>query len=699
MTETTYDAEGRRLTSKDRAGRVTSFEYDELGRLTKTTYPDHTFTSTTYDASGQVLTTTDARGNVTTYFYDAAGHRTRIKNGLNEETTFTYDANGNQLTMTDSLLHTTTFEYDDNNRRTTTIYPDSSFDTVDYDALGRSVSKTDQAGKTTHFTYDALGRLKKVKDALNQETSYAYNELGQQISQTDANNHTTRFEYDQLGHRVKRILPAGQFETYSYDTGGNLQSRTDFNGKITTFNYDVMRRLLSKVPDASLNQPTINFTYNLSGQRATMTDASGTTVYSYDGRNRLSSKQTPFGTLSYTYDDSGNLLTTRSSNANGTSVDYTYDPLNRLDTIKDNRLLALNGGVTRYSYDSVGNLKSYLYPNGVTTTYNYNSLNRLASMNSATNVATLSSYAYTLGAAGHRTAVTELSGRTVNYTYDDLYRLTNETIAHDTHGINGSVGYGYDAVGNRLSRTSSVAGVSSQNSTYDANDRLSSDTYDANGNTKGSSGNNYGYDFENRLTSLITQDSSLVTYVYDGDGNRVAKTAGGVTTNYLVDTNNHTGYAQVVEELQAGAVTKQFTYGHDLISQRCAPLTATCSLSFYGYDGHGSVRFLTSASAAITDTYTYDAFGNLISRTGTTSNDYLYSGEQLDASLGFYYLRARYMNPSSGRFWSMDSYEGASYSPITTLHKYLYANLDPANVIDPSGHIGVGPKSLAMSHR
>jgi len=120
------------------------------------------------------------------------------------------------------------------------------------------------------------------------------------------------------------------------------------------------------------------------------------------------------------------------------------------------------------------------------------------------------------------------------------------------------VSYGYDPVGNRLSRTSSVAGVPSQTSTYDANDRLSSDSYDANGNTTASNGNNYAYDFENRLTSL---NSGAATYLYDGDGNRVAKTAGGVTTNYLVDTNNHTGYAQVVEELQSGAVVKQFTYG------------------------------------------------------------------------------------------------------------------------------------------
>jgi RHS repeat-associated protein len=270
-----------------------------------------------------------------------------------------------------------------------------------------------------------------------------------------------------------------------------------------------------------------------------------------------------------------------------------------------------------------------------------------------------------------------LSDRTLTYTYDELYRLASELIANDPHGVNGNATHSYDPVGNRLNRSSSIAPVLSQSSTYDPNDRLTSDGYDNNGNTTAAGGNNYGYDFENHLTSL---NNGAVSYVYDGDGNRVAKTVGGVTTRYLVDTNNPTGYAQVVDELQSGAVVKSFTYGHDLISQRIVGDT----LSFYQYDGHGSVRLLTNASGAITDAYDYDAFGNLIYRSGTTPNDYLYAGEQLDANLGFYYLRARYMNPSNGRFWTMDSFEGHFTDPLS-LHKYLYADGNPIDRIDPSG--------------
>jgi len=98
------------------------------------------------------------------------------------------------------------------------------------------------------------------------------------------------------------------------------------------------------------------------------------------------------------------------------------------------------------------------------------------------------------------------------------------------------------------------------------------------------------------------------------------------------------------------------------------------------------VRFLTDSAGAVTDTYTYDAFGNLIERTGSTPNDYLYSGEQFDPNIGFYYLRARYLNPQSGRFQTMDSYEGEVFEPLS-LHKYTYAHLNPVDNTDPSGHM------------
>jgi RHS repeat-associated protein len=668
----TYDAEGDRVTSIDRAARSTNYTYDALKRLTQTTYPDLTKTSTTYDAAGEVTAVTDARTNATQYQYDAAVRRTAVIDALGHQTSFTYDAAGNQISVTDGNGHTTQYQYDNNNRRVKVLYADSTTDSTAYDALGRTTSKTDQGGQTTQYGYDKLGRLVQVTDALSQLTKYTYDEVGNRLTQTDANLHTATFAYDRLGRRIKRTLPLGMSETSIYDLAGNLQSKTDFNGKTTTYTYDALNRLSTKTPDPSLSQPMVHFTYSATGQRLSMMDVSGTTNYAYDQRDRLLQKVAPAGTLTYTYDAAGNPASIRSSNTGGTSVNYAYDALNRLVTVTDNRLAS---GTTSYTYDNAGNLQSYLYPNGVQSAYTYNALNRLANL-TLSKGGTLASYTYTLGAAGNRTAVAELGGRQVSYTYDALYRLTAETIAGGA--VNGTIGYTYDAVGNRLTRSSTVAPVPAASYSYDANDRLQSDTYDANGSTTASGGNTYAYDFENRL---VSENGTAVMLTYDGDGNRVVKTTGGVATQYLVDDRNLTGYAQVLEELSGGAVQRVYTYGLNRISQSQASGT-----SFYGYDGHGNVRILTDTTGAITDRYDYDAFGNIISQTGSTPNVYLYSGEQSDPNLGFYYLRARYLNPDSGRFLSLDPLNGMLFDP-RSLHKYAYGSDDPVSRIDPSGKL------------
>src|SRR5207247_3283496 len=105
------------------------------------------------------------------------------------------------------------------------------------------------------------------------------------------------------------------------------------------------------------------------------------------------------------------------------------------------------------------------------SSFTYDALNRLT-MLPITKTSTIASYTYGLGQAGNRQSLTELGGRSVTYTYDGIYRLTNETISSDPHGKNGSVGYGLDPVGNRLSQTSKLAGIASGMYNYDANDRL-----------------------------------------------------------------------------------------------------------------------------------------------------------------------------------------------------------------------------------
>jgi RHS repeat-associated protein len=293
------------------------------------------------------------------------------------------------------------------------------------------------------------------------------------------------------------------------------------------------------------------------------------------------------------------------------------------------------------------------------------------------------SYSYTLSPTGNRTAAVESSGRTLNWSYDGIYRLTQETISLDPRSKTGSVNYGLDPVGNRLSQTSSLPGISAGSFTFDLNDRLSTETYDNNGNTLTSGGKTFTYDFANRPKNL---NGATVVLQYDGDGNRVAKAVGGVTTRYLIDELNPTGYAQVVEEIVGTTVQRTYTYGLQRISEN-ELIGAVWVPSFYGYDGdgaEGSVRVLTDMAGTATDTYDYDAWGNAVNSTGSTPNAYLYRGEQYDTDLGLYYLRARNFNPVTGRFLSTDPAEGVPTDPAT-LHKYLYTRSDPVNRIDPTG--------------
>jgi len=184
---------------------------------------------------------------------------------------------------------------------------------------------------------------------------------------------------------------------------------------------------------------------------------------------------------------------------------------------------------------------------------------------------------------------------------------------------------------------------------------------------------------------LNSKDGGAVTLLYNCDGDRVAKTVGGVTTQYLVDELNPTGYPQVLEEVVGGTVQTRYTYGTRLISQ-ARGVSTTPTTSYYGYDAHGNITFLTDALGEVTDSYDYDAWGVLVASTGSTPNTHRYVGEELDPDFGLINLRARQYDPSNGRFRTID--------PLTDVldsrNRYLYANGDPVNRLDPLGKADAG---------
>jgi RHS repeat-associated protein len=144
-------------------------------------------------------------------------------------------------------------------------------------------------------------------------------------------------------------------------------------------------------------------------------------------------------------------------------------------------------------------------------------------------------------------------------------------------------------------------------------------------------------------------------------------------------------------------VTKTYTYGLQRISENQLS-GSTWTPTFYGYDGHGNVRFTTNTAGTVGNTYQFDAFGMSIASAGTTSNSYLYSGERFDSNIGLYHLRARYYNVLTGRFETMDPELGKIFNP-GTLHKYTYARGNPVNWIDPSGRDSAEYTTITFSEQ
>jgi RHS repeat-associated protein len=453
------------------------------------------------------------------------------------------------------------------------------------------------------------------------------------------------------------------------------------------------------------------------------TDTKRITTYSYDCDRHLSQVNSPEGVINYEYD----LATGRHTGTCTTNsyVQYGYDALGRLSAVtvvKRNGTNLVNPETTTYNYTAVGNRWKVTLPNGIVTEYLYDSLNRLTNMThklGGTNL--LASYSYQLHPTGRRTNAVEVlktedSGtpwitNTLSWAYDQMYRLTNETSSSSSMAGNFTNSYAYDLVGNRFSKVHKVnSGTSTTTNLYNENDQLLKEVtwsgssmaesnayaYDANGSllskARTADGTTttitYTYDLKRKLSS-VSAGSSTTTFVYNDQGIRVRSTTGSSSTLYLIDANNHTGFQQILEEVTARGVTASRSYvvGDDVLGQ-----VVGSTVSWLLYDGHGNTRQLSSTLGAVTSRYNFEAYGGRLDSSTTESSEIannsvtslLYCGEQFDSTLGMYNLRARYYDPSNGRFSALDSFNGNTFDPLS-LHKYAYCHDDPANSIDPSG--------------
>lgn len=681
-----YDPAGRLFERIDPAGHTTRYQYDGAGRVASVTSAYGTADASTisyaYDATGRRLSQTDPLSHTTSYSYNAAGQLTSQTDPLGYVTRYTYDAAGQRVAVTDANGRTTIYEYDSLGRLTKTTFADMTFTLTDYDRAGRVTKRTDQAGHATTYTYDAADHLTAVKTPLGYTTSYTYDAAGNLLSIADANNHVTGFAYDALDRAIKKTWPDGSFEAWNYDENGNPIAHRLADGNINTLAYDAMNRPITL---SYFDGQVERFAYTVNGLRASATDGRGTTSYTYDALDRPTSITTPQGQhLTYTYDQAGNR--TSMTTAAGT-VSYGYDARNLLTSVTGPQ-----NGATTYTYDPVGLITAMAYPNGLRVDYEYDALNRVRRVGQYRGAGTtqlVGSYTYTRDPVGNLLSATEADGRSVSWGYDADGRLLEEQFRDATSRPISLASFTYDPVGNRMA--TNVDGFTT-NYTYNELDQLVSAgtahyQYDARGNLAGitdaANVTSYTYDAKDQLRGATLPGGASASFWYDADGRRVRASAAGQVTNYVWDEASTLGDV-VLETDGAGATTASYVLGNNsLISQ-----TRGGAASYYLHDGQRSVRALTDANGAVTDTYAYTAFGEARSRTGTTVNPYQYTGQFLDQLTGLYNLRARYYDPALGRFLTRDTWETGTSDP-TELNRYAYTANNPINRADPNGHLFV----------
>lgn len=282
----------------------------------------------------------------------------------------------------------------------------------------------------------------------------------------------------------------------------------------------------------------------------------------------------------------------------------------------------------------------------------------------------LSSESYSYDGAGNLSSKT-VDGTTTSYTYDAIDQLLTES------RTGYSASYTYDANGNRLTKT---LGSSTDTYSYDSGDKLTSIvnsgvttksyTYDAAGRTTGvttSSGTTtLGYDYEDRVTSISYPGGGSNSFTYNGLDTRVGKVDSSGTSTYRRDG------ADVTSPVLADG-TANYTPG---ISRHTSSGTR-----FYGADYLGTNRVETDSTQTVQATRTFDAFGLLVSSTGTPRGPFGFVGKagyQEDGDSGLKLLGHRYYDASTGRFLTRDrAKDGRNW--------YVYCRSNALKSVDPDG--------------
>jgi RHS repeat-associated protein len=423
-------------------------------------------------------------------------------------------------------------------------------------------------GHTYQYLYDPLGRPTRATNPDSTYQTVQYDDAARTATALDENGHRKVYYYDWLGRLVKIAEhngPSIYYTNYSYDRAGNQLLIQDAKSQSTSFTFNSLNRLVrTDYPDDTYETRS----YDNAGTLVTRVDPRGHSItYTYDAINRLVNKNYPNSTsVSYVYDKNGNRISMTDPNF---STYYTYDTRNRL-TSETKRMDSVNYTLT-FTYDKASNPLSLTYPDGFKLNYTYDDLNRISGMGS------YATFTYRLDSALQ--SISFGNSVLTNYTYDSRDRPTR---IKTTRGMDTllDLNYGYDLVGNILT-------INSETYSYDELDRLVSSTgpwgnitytYDSVGNrlTKVEGGNQttYTYGAYNKLTQ-----AGSTTYSYDNNGNTISKNDGQNTHSYTYDYEN-----RMTKAIKNGQTIGEYFYDGEGVRAKKIESGQTLLYLYQGFD-------------------------------------------------------------------------------------------------------------------
>lgn len=717
-----YDSNGVDLLQYTAAnGTKYSYEYNNAHDVTKTTVGSLTAT-TSYNKSGNTtgarLVGKDSNGNASLALQSSAtptadrNHTSSVTDANGSTTSYTYNGQTELLaTSTNAAGRQTTYEYYLSSGRAKSTYQ-SGVAAIGYTYSGGRLSqldrKTYRSGAAQHqyynFAYNVWGQTTATKvgsRTLSTNTYYNYvnddtARGGNLKSTTYANGDSVSYTYDRFDRLVRKSYNSGSYVAYAYNAEGSLArlSYGDSTGELASyrFEYDSLGRLI----------------------RSAELDADGGTVqrteHIYDGYNRLSRQSWTLGGKTYTeyysYDDATDGSMTSFRTTAEQTLHFTYDALRRLQktTVTDGSGTLFT--VARSYYTTGGKATTrteyfnYRMPNGSLIAgdrYVYDALGNITELQEAE----LAS-----GSSARRTKV--------RYTYDGQNQLRTETrytysSNTDTTGTSVTYTYNYDTAGNLQSVQKNGATV--QTYTYgdsqwrDLLTKVGGTTisYDASGNPKNwYNGTTYtGLTWKNgRQLAQITTGGRTSAYRYDADGIRTYKKVGSVAHEYRTLNGK-----VVYEKIGSGSTAKIMIFSYDAQGRPFAVKYSTNNggsyiTYFYALNQQGDVvkifRSLPSRDSngnlnglteAVYATYTYDAWGNILSQSGSmaSTNPLRYRGYYYDSETGFYYLQSRYYDPATRRFINADVYSSTDSSDAISCNMFAYCGNNPTSRSDETG--------------